>query len=369
MEKENIVKSYLDKGMLLTPEALSFLENQKEELKPVQEKLVLTPQDFVQRDAKTEKVRVIKNITEKLKEASTDDFVRFYMSRYEKTKNILMKRLQKNFISLNKLDSFRNEVYVIGIVKDVKEKEKGVAVDLEDQTATIPILFEEKNDLELDDVVAVRAVSGGKILFGKEIIYPDIPLRTPVKGHGKVCFISDLHLDESPSADIEKFFTWFENQDIKYLFIAGDTADVKSLDDMVAKHCYGRKVFVIPGNVDGDEYPQLPMNFDSREIIPLSNPSMVEVNGVKILVIHEMDISMLKKRHLGKTRAVMAEDHLVLEEVPDIVHFGHTHEPQIMNYKSVTLVNSGSPLAKFRPVVIDLETREAAQVDLMRSKI
>jgi len=35
-----------------------------------------------------------------------------------------------------------------------------------------------------------------------------------------------------------------------------------------------------------------------------------------------------------------------------------------MNYKSVTIVNSGSLLAEFKPVVVDFATREAEQVGL-----
>jgi len=72
----------------------------------------------------------------------------------------------------NKIDGTRSEVYVIGIVRDIKEKDGKKIIDLEDKTATIPVIFEpaDADDLELDDVVAVKAISGGKVLFGKKVM-------------------------------------------------------------------------------------------------------------------------------------------------------------------------------------------------------
>lgn len=91
---------------------------------------------------------------------------------------------------------------------------------------------------------------------------------------------------------------------------------------------------------------------------------MVELNNIKILLVHDFNLSMLKKRYLGKSKDILEEDYLVLDEVPDIVHCGHTHEPFVRNYKSVTIVNSGSPLTEFRPVVVDFNTRAVEQVKI-----
>ena len=361
MKKEEIVSDFLARGKLLTPSALSFLEpknNIKELVDQEYTQMILTEKDF-----QGEKIKIIKNLIEKPEELTPKDFLSFYTSKYEKMKSIIEKRLQKDFISLNKLDSFRNEVYIIGIVKDIEESNGKKKITLEDTTTSLPIIFNQDPGLELDDVVAIKAISAGKVLFGKQVFYPDIPLRAPTKTNGKACFISDLHIDEAPPKDIEQFFRWFENQDIKYLFIAGDTGDKKTLSKLVDNHCIEKKVFIAPGNMDNDEeYPQLAEEYSSKNIISLSNPSMVELNGIKILLIHDMNIDMLKKRYLGISKAMLKEDYLVLEEVPDIVHCGHTHQPHVMNYKSVTIVNSGSPLTDFRPVVIDFSTRDTQQV-------
>jgi len=366
-EKEEIIKAFFEKGKLLTPGAIEFLSDKNIEsfISDDYKKTVLDKADF----SLKEHIRVLKNLSELKAEITTEDFIKFYNSKYEKMREIITNRLQKDFISLNKLDSRRDEVHIIGIVKDIKKKEGKKVIELEDMTTTVPVIFVEKDmpgteDVELDDVVAAKAVSAGKILYGKKILWPDIPLRQPTIGFDKACFISDLHLDEAPQQDFEKFMEWFSKQNIKYLFVAGDTGDDKIFEKAVGKYCTNTKVFMIPGNADSEEYPQIPKTYESKHIIPLSNPSIVELNGVKILLIHDMDLKMLKKRYLGKSKTILPEDYLVLNHVPDIVHYGHTHEAQVQNYKSVSLVNSGSLLSTFRPVIIDLETRDVTQVDL-----
>jgi DNA polymerase II small subunit len=364
MDKKEIVKRFFGKENLLTPKALSFMESQDTEtIEGDFTDIVLTEKTFVAGE------RIIKNLSEKLNEIKTEDFIRFFSSKYEKMKNIITERLQKNFVSLNKTDSSRNEVYSIGIVKEIKEKNNKQIIELEDPTATKPIIYDSTIEgVDLDDVIAVRAIAAGDVLYGKEVLFPDIPLRQPAKGSGKACFISDLHLEESATSDLERFFNWFYQQNIPYLFVAGDISTKKErteeFEKLVERYCFNKKIFIIPGNVDDPEYPQLAIDFKNRNIISLSNPAMVEINGIKVLLIHQFDLSMLKKRYLGKSNVILKEDYLVLDHVPDIVHCGHTHQPLVMNYKSVTIVNSGSLLAEFKPVVVDFSTREVEQVSL-----
>ncbi len=72
---------------------------------------------------------------------------------------------------------------------------------------------------------------------------------------------------------------------------------------------------------------------------------------------------MLKKRYMGKSRAIFDEDYLVLDEVPDIVHTGG-EDASVTNYKSVTLVSSGAVLREFRPIVVDFATRDVEKVNI-----
>jgi len=89
---------------------------------------------------------------------------------------------------------------------------------------------------------------------------------------------------------------------------------------------------------------------------------MVEVGGMKVMLSSNISIQKLKKRHIGKSNTILPEDYLVIEDVPDIVHYS-ANEPTIQNYKSITLVSAGNPQGRFAPVVIDFATREAQFVE------
>lgn len=357
MEREKIVTEFFKKGHLLTDEAIRLLEEQGlDQFLNRSLPFVVDTKDLYQQ------YRVIKNITSRKTEITSDDFIRFYNSKYEKMRNIITERLRKDFVSINKVDSTRSEIHVIGIIKEIKEKDGKKIVEMEDPTGTIPVIFDDVEDAEPDDVIAVRAISGGKVLFGKKILYPDMPLRQPATGAGKGCFVSDFRLDEASTKDAEHFFEWFSQQNIPFLFVAGDLGDKELFEKYVERYCYVKTIFVIAS--DDKTYPQLPLDFKTNRIISLSNPAMLEVGGLKILMAHKGSTLMLKKRYLGKSSAVFDEDHLVIDEIPDIMHTGHGNEPYVTNYKSVTIVNSGSLLGEFKPIVIDFATRDVEKITL-----
>ncbi|MFH0837304.1 MAG: metallophosphoesterase family protein [Candidatus Aenigmatarchaeota archaeon] len=353
MNKEELVKIFFSKNKLLSPEALDTIESFSE--KEIQDILIKKTDIVILNTQITDikRYKIMKNMTKK----EPIDDVKYLNTRFEKLKEIIISRLDKKYISINNIIPTREDIYMLGMVKDIKEGDKTL-IELEDQTGSRMITFDEPVKVDLDDVVAVQAIPSGKIIYGKKIIYPDVPLREPVKGDGKACFISDLHLDEIPQSDLQRFFQWFNQQNINYLFIAGDTMNIKELE----KHC-DKLTFIIPGENDIKEpYPQTPLETTNTNIISLSNPSMVNINGVNILMMHEFDQALLKKRHLGNIPT--KDDYLILDIVPDIVHYGHSHKPFVSNYKSITLINSGSPLSEFKPVVIDLSTREWKQVTI-----
>jgi len=369
MNEKEIIDKFMKRGFLLSKDALEFLKTKDDVYindvvrRINSDKTILDKEDVVLE----EEYKILKCLKEVPNELTTEDFLSFYKSKYEKMRRIVRERMNKEFVSINKLSNFRNEVWVMGIVKDIYKKDEKTILELEDVTGYVPITFDFKDveGVDLDDFIVVRAVGTKKMLFGKKILFPDIPLREPVFGKGRGCFISDIHLNEAPSKDFSFFLEWFQSHDIDYLFIAGDIGDVTLFQELIKTIPY-RKVFVIPGNVDKKEYPSLPLNVEGNNIVSLSNPAMVEINGLKILIIHDFNLTFLKKRYLhsGQPKRILKEDFLVLEDVPDVVHYGHTHEPLIRNYKSVTIVNSGSLLTNFKPVVIDFSTREAEFVEL-----
>ncbi len=353
MKREEIVQEFLKKELLLTKEALDFLENRDvgEFLGREYKSTVLTEADM------TPNIRIVKNLTSKPHEATTEDFLRYYTSKYDKLRKIILERLPKDYMSLNKIDASRNEVHVIGIVRDKKQSGEKIVIELEDPTGTVSVVFDpkEKNldDIDQDDVIAVKATAAGKVIYGKQIMFPDAPLRQPTKGSGRACFLSDV------TDDTESVLRWMETQDISTLFVTGKIDEIKKFEELVDKYCANKDVIVCAVK---DEFPSLAEQFRSRKIVSVSNPGMVEVAGIKVLLVGSADIQKIKKRYIGKSKTILAEDYLVMEDVPDIVHHA-TKEPTIQNYKSITLVSAGSRLAKTAPVVIDFATREASFID------
>lgn len=356
MDREKIVNEFFKRGHLLTEDAIKVLEDGYEHFLGKELPLVVEAKDLQQ------PFKIIKNLEAAKKEISSEDFVKFYNSKYEKMKGIILSRVPRDFVSLNNAGANRNEVHVLGIVKDIEDRDGKKSITLEDPTGSTPVVFEpaELEDVELDDVIAVRAIAGGRVLYGKKVIFPDIPLRAPSTGTGKGCFVSDFRLDEASTKDAERFFQWFSQQDIPYLFVAGDLGNKELFEQYVDRYCYIKTVFVIAA---GEQYPQVPFNFNSRRIISLSNPALLEVGGLKVLMAHRGNVTCLKKRYLGKSSIILEEDYLALEDVPDIMHTGHG-EVHVSNYKSVTIVNGGSLLAEFKPIVIDFATREVEKITL-----
>ncbi|MBI2971144.1 MAG: metallophosphoesterase family protein [Candidatus Aenigmarchaeota archaeon] len=356
MNHDAIVLKFFEKGKLLTPKALEILANTSPEV-PHTTKLVLNESDFVQ----TTGTRVLKSLEHKPTEVTTEDFMHFYKSKYEKMSRIILTRLQKEFVSLNKIPQTGGEIFIIGMVKDAAERDGKQLIEFEDMTTTIQVVFHEKQKIELDDVVAARVQWEGKTLAGKQILYPDIPLRQPTSGRGKGCFVSDLHITEAPNEDTERFFRWVEQQDFQYLFIAGGVDDYQKLESLINTYARSKMVIISPGGERAEEYPQLPRAFTGKNITSVSNPAIVEAGGLKVLMVHNFSPDILKKRYMGRSTTILPEDYLTLDDVPDIVHHGQSHQPHVYNYKSITIVNSGSLLSTFRPVIVDFGSREIFQ--------
>ncbi len=361
------VEAFFSRGKLLTPDALRYLEsrNAGDFLEGAYNTLI----DIEDLLAREDKIRIITNITKKKTEITTGDMVKFYNSKYDKMKNIILTRLQKNFVSINKLESQKGEVFILGIVREIKENDGIRSAEIEDSTGSVTAVFEkgEQDDLEIDDVAAIQGTPSGKALLAKSVFFPDVPLREPNKSVGKACFISGLNLDEAPKQDLEKFLKWFEGQEnIRYLFITGRIGDADALEGMIDTYCRNKKVMICASS--GGDLPDLPIDMKTKAAIPLSNPSMIEINGIKILLFDKFQTKMLKKRHLSNIKPFIDEDAMALEELPDIVHCAGD-AASVSNYKSVTVINSGSLLTDFRPVIADFSTRECQLLNMEELKL
>jgi len=257
-----------------------------------------------------------------------------------------------------------------------------------------------------DEVVGiVGKVNDRGLVIAESVVRPDIPVARPFRGigeHLRAAFISDVHVGSTTFLDEKwaKLTAWMSSDDemarsLRYLVVSGDVVDgigvyprqdeELSIDDiygqyealaqMMAQLPDHLTVVMIPGNHDAvrpaEPQPALPQPiqklFDSN-LIFAGNPSLVSLHGVKVLAYHGRSMDdfvsaipgmnyhrpldamrqMLKMRHLapiygGKTPiAPEAEDHLIVDEVPDIFATGHVHSVGVDTYRGVVLLNSST---------------------------
>ena len=289
---------------------------------------------------------------------TTDDFILHFNQKYEKLRQIIVSRTNKNFLSLDKLSNNKTEVFVVGIVKNIERyaDENSLKIDIEDPTGSASAYIKQTDDVDLDDVIAVQGTDGGKNIYNAKIVFPDVPLKQPTKGYGKLCFISGLGFSEVPDETIEKVFQDIQKHQVDFLFVIGSTKNIQKLEAYVSKYCPEMHVITMPS----EKYPQKPETFVLENIIALTNPAMIEINGIKILLINEFKLSALRKRQLKQTKIPI--EPLVIDEIPDIVVCCFPPDPQITNYKATSIINTGSFLTTMRPVILDLETRDTEQI-------
>jgi len=206
-----------------------------------------------QKDLVTGNVTVLKSCDVQGKKRDLSDFVCFFKSRYESLSQILQSRENlKNIVSINKLYNRKDKdpISVIGIVFEKRLTKNGhFIIKIEDLTGPIDILINKDNkelveicnDLVLDEVIGVNGVMGDRIIYSKEIIYPDVSISNEFKKINEdvhVVFTADLHIGSKDfyKEDFLKFIDWLnckggnEQQKevaskVKYLFIVGDLVD------------------------------------------------------------------------------------------------------------------------------------------------
>ncbi|MDY6775499.1 MAG: DNA-directed DNA polymerase II small subunit [Halobacteria archaeon] len=265
-------------------------------------------------------------------------------------------------------------------------------------------LSDEAQSLVVDEVVGVRGrlSDDAGIVFADSLHYPDVPPRrqpntADLDRDVKAALISDIHFgsDAFLRDKWDAFTDWLHSQpEIEYVLVAGDLVEGVGVypgqdDELTTVDLYEQyedcadglrqipddiDVITIPGNHDSvrlaEPQPALPDEFRepfAENVEFYGNPSTVDLEGVKVLMYHGMSLNpfvektpgaeiespetamipIIKKRHLapmyGDVRlSPETTDHLVIDEIPDILHAGHVHTVGVDRYNSVTLLNSGA---------------------------
>ncbi len=168
----------------------------------------------------------------------------------------------------------------------------------------------------------------------------------------------------------------YPNQD-KELAIKDITAQYDEAARLLGDIRSDIKIIITPGNHDAsrvaEPQPAVPEKYakslyelNNTEFV--SNPALVNLEGMKVQIYHGRGIDdmvmgvkgfsherndlvmkeFLEKRHLAPLygeRTPLAselEDHLVINQVPDVLHTGHVHINTYKNYKGIHCINSGT---------------------------
>jgi DNA polymerase II small subunit len=346
-----------------------------------------------------------------------EGYGKLFASRFNKLKQIMSDRPEskkvKDIESVKSITKNDDELFVWGLVSDRKSARNITKITLEDPTGSIEIVIFEgdlkdaADTLLMDQFVMFKIVpakNGG--FFAKEILLPDIPEHTTNRSKTETyaVFLSDLHVGSKffMEEELSEFIKWISSADpiarkIRFVVVGGDLIDgvgvfpgqekilnqtttegqlQKTFEvlDKIPKHI---KVFLISGNHDAGRkalpQPAIPKMYNSQlwdreNFFMLGNPSMVSLNGVKVLMYHGQSIDdvvrttpgvsydkpaavmrhFLRARHMSPiygSRTPIApetEDMMVIDDIPDIFHSGHVHFVGLDMYKGVLIVNSGA---------------------------
>lgn len=355
---------------------------------------------------------------------TADDFLKYFVDRFENLAKIIKQRVDYRSVdSIGKLKE-NTETKIIGMIREKRVLKDGRNVlTVEDTSGSIDVYVnnnlqygDKKAHLELlkilpklvvDEVIGIKGyVNRSKKIIAEEIVEPDIP--TNFKGNRAnndfyIAFLSDLHVGSYLFLEKEfrKFIDWTnlrgERKEIarklKYILIAGDIVDgigiypeqekELNIPDIYKQYEYVARllkeipndieIFMIMGNHDATHLAE-PQSAVSAKVAPdlykmknvhvLSNPSLITIENVKILMYHgasmdnliraisgltytspeEAMTEFLRKRHLNimyKDVFPCEKDYLIINEIPDIIHSGHLHSNGYAIYKGVHLINSG----------------------------
>jgi DNA polymerase II small subunit len=320
---------------------------------------------------------------DKPKKREVKDFVTYMKMRYNSLKKFLLQRQElQTALSINKAftKNQKDPVALLGFIYSKEQTKNGnFILELEDPTGIIKVLIGNKNEallkvmdeLVLDEMVGITGTMGDSMVYAKEIIFPDIPVKEYKRVQDDVCvaFVSDLHVGSKMFAreEFERFIDWlnllYGNEEqkelarkVKYLIISGDLIDGVGIypgqeKELYIEDIYGQydalagylgslrpdiKIVLCGGNHDALRLsePQPPLSTDFarslyklKNITFVTNPALVRIhNTFDILMYHGycFDYYMNNIEILRKAGSYDASD-AMMEFVLKKRHIAPTH--------------------------------------------
>lgn len=265
-----------------------------------------------------------------------EDFLSYFNDRYKKISKILKSRLN-GVIKAKHLRENSEEDTLIGMVKEVREANNGLIIELDDRSKSFRGFVNKKSEafdkatkIVQDEVIAVTGnPQSNNFMYINDITFPDVkmPENREKRDNNKevyAAFLSDLHFGshEFLADAFEKFIEWIncETNDkivekLKYIVIAGDIVDGVGIypdqeEDLLLKDIYKQyklaseylecipdhiEIIISPGNHDATRRAEPQTKLDKDIAAPLfqldnvsniGNPALISINDKKILIYH-----------------------------------------------------------------------------------
>lgn len=363
MEKEKIVKLFLENGFQLSKSALNDMPREPDmiifELKKIKPRPFIVTDEHIRKILATKifepiKIETVKEFTINKTPLCVNDYVKHLLSRYEKIKSILIKQSSlKWLVSINKITPRTMHFSIIGIVREKNDE----CLSVEDPTGETSLYFDEsmKEDLNyilLDDIIGFQCEKIKEKYYIRKLIYPDVLSSRGVTKTKEDILITFIVLNRNLSDE-----------------------QTKKLTEYLSNLNPPPTVFIF----DENNSHFLNNLFPNSSLVKVSlgiSPKLFQLGEIKILTLphpffndystnsSENDVltSILKRRELviGNSHVFNVHEDFVLSETPDIIvsNFGET---TYLNYKGSTLISNSNPEKGF---TINLRTRNVEQFSL-----
>jgi DNA polymerase II small subunit/DNA polymerase delta subunit B len=279
-----------------------------------------------------------------------------------------------NLISINKVSQKTKKFSIVALVKEKNEKENTILV--EDLTGNISLegLKEETfGQIVVDDVAGLVCEKNEEKILVNSVIWPDVPIKREIinsKSEINCLFLPNF-------INYEKIFEQPQIQKISNLLIfvvCGLNCDNEKLQELNVNLVKdSNKIFVFD---EGKPH---------ENITSLQNPTLIQIEQVKIFLINgqlysnlmerynlkqeDLVINLLRKRHMSPTLTLnnknYANDPFLLEAVPDIIIIANFGKPLSINYKGTTIIQCGNKSESVVGWLVNLKTRETIRIDMV----
>ena len=390
MEKQQIIKFFLEKGRQLDSEVLEYLCKDEKNVELLLNNLgeikdstitIDVLGHFLKKPALN--IKILKERQARVKKIFVENFTQIINNRYNFSKKILETRMDLvNPISINKISPKTKKFSLIAMIKEKDDATKSAV--LEDSTGETNIFFKSNTNLDelmVDDTTGFVCEIDDGVVKVERVIFPDIPLKkeaSKTKEDVYCLFISDILFEntEFKKKSFQNFLDWLNKSNYPNLiiFVLGNVSTEKNkLKEFFEALPKSVKIFQ---KREDDADTDLPD-------IKISSPCFLEIGGVVVLVCNDnflleykktfkkttdmVLLNLLKRRNLdpflNHKKEIYENDPFLIEIVPDIIVAGNVFEPSQVNYKSTTILTNGSFANMPIFWLVNLKDREIIKLD------